>query len=144
MKTGVAVIGGGFAGLNLVKHLSEDENFRITLVDVNNYHLFPPLLYQVATGFLDVSNIAYTFRELFQGNKNIRVRLGKLQKVMPEDNKVFLSTGGAVLRLSRSRHRHRDQLFWHGKYPRCRIAHEDGRLSFGLLKSAAHCYFYAI
>ena len=34
MKTGVAVIGGGFAGLNLVKHLSEDENFRITLVDV--------------------------------------------------------------------------------------------------------------
>ncbi len=93
MKTGVAVIGGGFAGLNLVKHLSEDENFRITLVDVNNYHLFPPLLYQVATGFLDVSNIAYPFRKLFHGNKNIRFRLGKLQKVMPEDNKVLLSTG---------------------------------------------------
>ena len=93
MKTGIAVIGGGFAGLNLVKHLAEDENFRITLVDVNNYHLFPPLLYQVATGFLDVSNIAYPFRKLFHGNKNIRFRLGKLQKVMPEDNKVLLSTG---------------------------------------------------
>ncbi|SFH29163.1 Pyridine nucleotide-disulphide oxidoreductase [Nitrosospira sp. Nsp14] len=47
MKTGIAVIGGGFAGLNLVKHLAQEENFCITLVDVNNYHFFPPLLYQV-------------------------------------------------------------------------------------------------
>ena len=60
---------------------------------LNNYHLFPPLLYQVATGFLDVSNIAYPFRKLFHGNKNIRFQLGKLQQVIPEDNKVFLSTG---------------------------------------------------
>ena len=93
MKTEIAIIGGGFAGLNLVKHLAEDEDFHITLVDVNNYHFFPPLLYQVATGFLDVASIAYPFRKLFHGKENIRFRLGRLQKIMPEDNKVLLSTG---------------------------------------------------
>lgn len=93
MKTEIVIIGGGFAGLNLVKHLAKDGDFHVTLVDMNNYHLFPPLLYQVATGFLDVSNITYPFRKLFHGKENIRFRLGKLQKVMPENNKVLLSTG---------------------------------------------------
>jgi len=93
MKTRITIIGGGFAGLNLVKHLARKEEFDVTLVDMNNYHLFPPLLYQVATGFLDVSNIAYPFRKFFHGKENIHFRLGKLQKVMPEDNKVLLSTG---------------------------------------------------
>jgi NADH dehydrogenase len=59
--------------------------------NMNNDPLFPPFLYQVATGFLDVSSIAYPFRKLFHGNQNIRFRLGNLQKVTPEDNKVFLS-----------------------------------------------------
>jgi NADH:ubiquinone reductase (H+-translocating) len=93
MKAEIVIIGGGFAGLNLVKHLAKDGDFHVTLVDMNNYHLFPPLLYQVATGFLDVSNITYPFRKLFHGKENIRFRLGKLQKVMPENNKVLLSTG---------------------------------------------------
>ena len=93
MKTEIVIIGGGFAGLNLVKHLAKEGNFHVTLVDRNNYHLFPPLLYQVATGFLDVSNITYPFRKLFHGNANTRFRLGKLQKVMPENNMVLLSTG---------------------------------------------------
>ncbi len=125
MKTEIAIIGGGFAGLNLVKHLAEDEDFHITLVDVNNYHFFPPLLYQVATGFLDVASIAYPFRKLFHGKENIRFRLGRLQKIMPEDNKVLSVDGRAVLRLSCPRHRHREQLFWHGKYPSRRPAHEN-------------------
>jgi len=93
MKTRITIIGGGFAGLNLIKHLAGKEEFDVTLVDMNNYHLFPPLLYQVATGFLDVSNIAYPFRKFFHGRENVHFRLGKLQKVMPEDNKVLLSTG---------------------------------------------------
>ncbi|SDZ93390.1 NAD(P)/FAD-dependent oxidoreductase [Nitrosospira multiformis] len=93
MKTKIAIIGGGFAGLNLVKHLAGKEEFDVTLVDMNNYHLFPPLLYQVATGFLDVSNIAYPFRKFFHDKVNVHFRLGKLQKVMPEGNKVLLSTG---------------------------------------------------
>lgn len=93
MKTKIAIIGGGFAGLNLVKQLAGKEEFDVTLVDMNNYHLFPPLLYQVATGFLDISNIAYPFRKFFQGKKNIHFRLGTLQKVIPQQNKVLLSTG---------------------------------------------------
>ncbi|SEF58476.1 NADH dehydrogenase [Nitrosospira multiformis ATCC 25196] len=93
MKTKIAIIGGGFAGLNLVKHLAGKEEFDVTLVDMNNYHLFPPLLYQAATGFLDVSNIAYPFRKFFHDKVNVHFRLGKLQKVMPEGNKVLLSTG---------------------------------------------------
>ncbi|HEV7928937.1 MAG TPA: NAD(P)/FAD-dependent oxidoreductase, partial [Nitrosospira sp.] len=93
MKTEIVIIGGGFAGLNLVKHLAKEQDFHVTLVDLNNYHLFPPLLYQVATGFLDASNITYPFRKLFHGKENIRFRLGKLQKVMADNNKVLLSTG---------------------------------------------------
>jgi NADH dehydrogenase len=92
MKKEIAVIGAGFAGLNLVTYLAAGGNFA-SRVDTNNDQVFPPLLYQVATRFLDVSDIAYPFRKLFHGNTNIRFRPGKLQKVVPEDNKVFLSTG---------------------------------------------------
>jgi NADH dehydrogenase len=92
MKTRIVIIGGGFAGINLVKHLADEMEFHVTLVDMNNYNFFPPLLYQVATGFLDVSNICYPFRKLFHDKKNLSFRLGELQKVIPEENKVLLST----------------------------------------------------
>jgi len=45
----IVIIGGGFAGLNLAKQLAGNKLIDITLVDKNNYHLFPPLLYQVIT-----------------------------------------------------------------------------------------------
>lgn len=93
MKKEIVVIGGGFAGINLVRHLAHEAKFHVTLVDMNNYNFFPPLLYQVATGFLDVSNICYPFRKLFHDKRNISFRLGDLQKVIPEENKVRLSTG---------------------------------------------------
>lgn len=93
MKKEIVIIGGGFGGINLAKHLAHENNFHVTLVDVNNYNFFPPLLYQVATGFLEVSNISYPFRKLFQGRKNINFRLGELQKIIPQENKVLLSTG---------------------------------------------------
>jgi NADH dehydrogenase len=89
----ILVIGGGFAGINLAKHLAEHDEFNITLADKNNYNFFPPLLYQVATGFLEASNISYPFRKMFQGKKNIRFRMGELLKVIPEENKVVLSSG---------------------------------------------------
>ncbi|MDQ3186397.1 MAG: NAD(P)/FAD-dependent oxidoreductase [Pseudomonadota bacterium] len=76
-----------------MKHLANEADFHVTLVDMNNYNFFAPLLYQVATGFLDVSNICYPFRKLFRDKKNISFRLGGLQKVIPEENKVLLSTG---------------------------------------------------
>jgi NADH dehydrogenase len=62
----IIIVGGGFAGLNLAKHLSNNQRFEVTVVDKNNYHFFPPLLYQVSTAFIEPSNISYPFRKMFQ------------------------------------------------------------------------------
>ncbi len=71
----IVVIGGGFAGLNFIRHLGDSKHYRITLVDKNNYNYFTPLLYQVATSFLEPSSISYPFRKLFTG-KDIRISTG--------------------------------------------------------------------
>jgi NADH dehydrogenase len=89
----VIVIGGGFAGLNLVKRLSKDKKIRITLVDRNNYCFFPPMLYQVATGLLEPSNISYPFRKMLRKQPNISVRMAELLHILPEQNTVVLSNG---------------------------------------------------
>jgi NADH dehydrogenase len=89
----VVVVGGGFAGVNLVRKLAKDQRFQITLVDKNNYNFFPPLVYQVSAGFLEPSNISYPFRKLFHKNKNVSFRMADFQKVIPEQNKIIISTG---------------------------------------------------
>jgi len=89
----VVVVGGGFAGINFVKKLANDERFLITLVDINNYHFFPPLLYQVATAFIEPSNISYPFRRLFQKKKNLRFHMGSLIRVNAENNSIETDTG---------------------------------------------------
>lgn len=89
----VVVVGGGFAGINFIKRLSNEEEFLITLVDVNNYHFFPPLLYQVATAFIEPSNISYPFRRLFQEKKNLRFHMGCLTRVNWESNTIETDTG---------------------------------------------------
>jgi len=89
----ILIIGGGFAGVNLAKNLAGTNSVRVTLVDLNNYNYFPPLLYQVATGFLDVANITYPFRKLFAGKDNIHFRMGSLQSIDAANNKVILSNG---------------------------------------------------
>ncbi|WP_018611191.1 NAD(P)/FAD-dependent oxidoreductase [Segetibacter koreensis] len=93
MKKTIVIIGGGFAGINVALQLAKKDGFHVILVDRNNYNFFPPLLYQVATGFLEVSNISYPFRKLFQKYDNVNFRLGELQKIVPEANKVILTTG---------------------------------------------------
>lgn len=92
-KKKVVVAGGGFAGVNLIKKLSRNKNLDITLVDINNYHFFPPLLYQVATAFIEPSNISYPFRRMFQEKKNIHFHLGKIMRVFPEENYIVTDTG---------------------------------------------------
>lgn len=87
------IVGGGFAGINLARKLYNDENFRITFIDKNNYNFFPPLLYQVATGFLEPSNISFPFRKLFQGKTNITFRMAELVRIVPEKNSILLSNG---------------------------------------------------
>src|SRR5690554_2274755 len=93
MRKEIVIIGGGFGGINLARNLADVEGFHVTLVDKNNYNFFPPLLYQVATGYLEVSNISYPFRKLFHNVDNVNFRLGELQKILPEAKKVVLSTG---------------------------------------------------
>lgn len=89
----VVVVGGGFAGINLIKSLSRDKRFHITLVDKNNYHFFPPLLYQVSTAFIEPSSISYPFRRLFQEKENLRFHMGSLVKVNHQENTIETDTG---------------------------------------------------
>jgi len=89
----VIVVGGGFAGLNLAKKLTNNKFYEVTVVDSNNYHFFPPLLYQVSTAFIEPSNISYPYRKLFQGRKNIRFYMGSLLKVDPEAKSIETDTG---------------------------------------------------
>lgn len=84
----IVIVGGGFAGLNLAKHLAGNQLFDITLVDKNNYHLFPPLLYQVSTAFIEASNISYPFRRMFQYKENLRFHLGELKKLWQQTTKL--------------------------------------------------------
>ncbi len=89
----LVIIGGGFGGVNLALKLKNDPDFHITLVDKNNYNFFPPLIYQVATGFLENSNISYPFRKLFRDYSNIHFRLGELEKVNPAAHTIQLNNG---------------------------------------------------
>ncbi len=92
-KKTIVIVGGGFAGVNLVNQLRNNENFDLILVDKNNYNFFPPLLYQVATGYLETSNISYPFRKLFRGIKNFSFRMGTVERVIQAQNQLVLDTG---------------------------------------------------
>jgi NADH dehydrogenase len=89
----IIIVGGGFAGVNLAKALGNNKNFEVTVVDKNNYNFFPPLIYQVATAFLEPSSISYPFRKLFADKENVDFRLGELLKVIPSEKKIILSNG---------------------------------------------------
>ncbi len=92
-KKKIVVVGGGFAGVNFAIQLRNNADFDVTLVDKNNYNFFPPLLYQVATGFLEPSSISYPFRRFLRGMRNAHFRMGNLEKILPSENKIRLSSG---------------------------------------------------
>lgn len=89
----IVIIGGGFAGINLAKALLEKKDIHVTLVDKNNYNFFAPLIYQVATAFLEPTSISYPFRKFFAGKKNLEFRLGEFQSVNTATNTVKLHNG---------------------------------------------------
>ena len=89
----VIIVGGGFAGLNLAKKLAGNSEYMVTLVDKNNYHFFPPLLYQVSTAFIEASNISYPFRRMFQGKENLSYYMGGLKNVDQANNTVHTENG---------------------------------------------------
>lgn len=89
----VLVVGAGFAGMNAVRELGKDKNLDITLVDRRNYHLFQPLLYQVATAGLSPAEIATPIRSVFSAYKNVRVLLENVESVDLKGNKVRVGGG---------------------------------------------------
>jgi NADH dehydrogenase len=76
----VVVVGGGFGGLQAVRKLRRAP-VDITLLDRRNFHLFQPLVYQVATGALSPGEIAFPLRAIFKRNPNVRVLLGEVTGV---------------------------------------------------------------
>lgn len=89
----IVIVGGGFAGINLAKELANVPDIQVTLIDKNNYNFFPPLIYQVATAYLEPSSISYPFRKFFAGKKNLNFRLGEVLSVNQSESKVILNNG---------------------------------------------------
>jgi len=89
----IIIVGGGFGGLKLARSLSNKKGIDVTLLDQYNYHQFQPLFYQVATSGLDASNISFPLRKVFHDEKNVRIRLGKLQEIKPKENKIETTLG---------------------------------------------------
>ena len=89
----IVIVGGGFAGINFLKKSWKDSRYQITLVDKNNYNFFPPLLYQVATAFIEPSNISYPFRRMLEGKTNMRFHYGRMLRVNPDKNNIETDTG---------------------------------------------------
>ncbi len=85
----VVIVGGGFGGLYAAKSL-KDASVQVTLIDKRNFHLFQPLLYQVATGTLSPADIASPLRVVLSKHKNTQVLLDKVVDIDPEAKKVFL------------------------------------------------------
>jgi len=88
----VVVVGGGFGGLACARAL-DGHAVDVLLIDRHNYHLFTPLLYQVATSLLNPSDIAYPFRSIFRRSKNVRFRQARVTAVDGERRIVGTDAG---------------------------------------------------
>ena len=88
----VLIIGGGFGGLAAARELRGAE-VHVTLVDRRNFHLFQPLLYQVATGGLSPANIAMPLRTILKRQKNVEVLLGEVTGIDTARKRVILADG---------------------------------------------------
>ena len=93
-KKRIVIVGGGLGGLELAFKLVDDD-YQVVLVDKNNYHQFPPLIYQVASGGLEPSSISFPFRRLFQGKKDFFFRMAKVESVNT-DKKIINTTVGEI------------------------------------------------
>jgi NADH dehydrogenase len=89
----VLILGGGFGGLGAARALRRAP-VDITLIDRRNFHLFQPLMYQVATGSLSPGEIAAPLRSVLSAQKNVRVLLGEAVDVDPAARTVILADGG--------------------------------------------------
>ena len=97
MQTGhrVVILGGGFGGLYAAKALKKAP-VQVTLLDRRNFHLFQPLLYQVATGALSPGEVASPLRSVLSRQKNTRVLLGQAVDLDVDNKRVILDDGQPV------------------------------------------------
>ena len=91
-KKRIVIVGGGLGGLELTFKLVDDD-YQVVLVDKNNYHQFPPLIYQVASGGLEPSSISFPFRRIFQGRKDFFFRMAKVESVNTAKKTINTTVG---------------------------------------------------
>ena len=92
----VVIVGGGFGGLYAAQSFGRATHVEVTLIDRRNFHLFQPLLYQVATGGLSPGDIASPLRGVLNRQKNTQVLLGDVVDIDPEQQQVVLKRGKGV------------------------------------------------
>lgn len=92
MGNKLVILGAGFAGLQLAKHLT-GKGFDITLIDQYNFHQFQPLFYQVATARLEPSAISFPLRKVFQGRRDVHVRVASVKQIDTAQSKVITTEG---------------------------------------------------
>ena len=88
----VVILGGGFGGLYTAQALRRAP-VDVTVIDRRNFHLFQPLLYQVATGSLSPGEIASPLRAILHRQKNTRVLLGEAVDLDPDPRRLILADG---------------------------------------------------
>ena len=88
----VVVIGGGFAGISLIKRL-RNKAVQVVILDKNNFHQFQPLLYQVATSGIEPDSIVFPIRKLFKGYKNVSFRMAEVKEIQPKTNSIITDIG---------------------------------------------------
>lgn len=92
----VLIVGGGFAGLYAARNLRSDPEVAVTLLDRRNFHVFQPMLYQVATGALAPGDIAQPLRSVLSKQRNATVILGEAVGIDIEGREVQVSDGGPI------------------------------------------------
>jgi NADH dehydrogenase len=91
--TQVLILGSGFAGLNAAKVFAGSKEIALTIIDQKNYHLFQPLLYQVASAALSPAEIAVPIRNIFSRYSRVKVFQGTAHKIDPETKSVLTNVG---------------------------------------------------
>lgn len=91
-KKRVVIVGGGFGGLQVAQRLRKSD-YQVVLIDKNNYHQFPPLIYQIASAGIEPSSISFPFRKLFQKQKDFFFRMATVRSIFPEQKIVQTSIG---------------------------------------------------
>ncbi|TWH51780.1 NAD(P)/FAD-dependent oxidoreductase [Sporomusa sp. KB1] len=94
-KTHIIIVGAGFGGIQAAKLLANTAA-QITIIDKHNYHLFQPLLYQVATAGLSEKDIACPIRTIFRDQKNIEFHMDEVIDIDLADNRVITVTGHQI------------------------------------------------